>query len=304
MPELDLVIVGAGPAGITAGIYAKRKGLKVELFEGLVAGGTVNEAVLVENYPGFEPIVGQKLAEKMAETAKRVGVKINESEKIVSAKKISGLFELETETGKSIKAKAIILATGASHRKINVAGAKELEGKGIAYCATCDGPLFAKKAVAIIGGGNSGAANALYMSDIASKVYLIEYAPKLMCEKAYIEKLEEKKVEIITNANVIEFVGHNSLREVRFEDRTSKKQKSVAVEGAFIYIGIEPNNHLAKQLGCELDEKGYVKVDLRMCSSVEGVFAAGDITGIFPQMIVACGQGAIAAESAYRYIKK
>lgn len=303
MSELDVAVIGGGPAGITAGIYAKRKGLNVEIFESLVAGGTVNEAVLIENYPGFEPIVGQKLAEKMVETAKRVGVKINEAEKIVSAKIGDGFFELMSESRQLVRARAVILATGASHRKINVPGAKEFEGKGIAYCATCDGPLFSGKTVAIIGGGNSGAANALYMSDIAKKVYLIEYAPKLMCEKAYVEKLGHKKVEIITNANVLGFLGRDKLEAIEFEDRTSKKQKSIYVEGAFVYIGIEPNNQLARQLGCALDEKGYVKVDLKMCSSVKGVFAAGDITGIFPQMVVACGQGAIAAESAYRYLK-
>lgn len=304
MADLDVAIIGGGPAGITAGIYAKRKGLNVEIFESLVAGGTVNEAVLVENYPGFEPIVGQKLAEKMVETAKRVGVKINEAERLVSAKIGDGFFELMSESRQLVRARAVILATGASHRKINVPGAKEFEGRGIAYCATCDGPLFSGKAVAIIGGGNSGAANALYMSDIAKKVYLIEYSPKLMCEKAYVEKLEHKKVEIITNANVLEFLGRDKLEAIKFEDRTSKKQQSITVDGAFIYIGLEPNNQLAKQLGCALDEKGYVKVDLKMCSSVEGVFAAGDITGVFQQMVVACGQGAIAAESAYRYLKK
>ncbi|MEM4662914.1 MAG: FAD-dependent oxidoreductase [Candidatus Diapherotrites archaeon] len=303
MDNLELAIVGAGPAGITAGIYSKRKGLTVEIFEEKVAGGTLNEAVLIENYPGFKPIVGHKLAKKIAAHAKRLGIKINEAEKIASVKNIGGKFKLESDSGNSFIANALILATGAKHRRLNVPSAEKFEGKGISYCATCDGPLYADKTVAIVGGGSSGAANAIYMSSIARKVYLIEYMPKLMCENAYLDQLSKNKVEIITNANVLEFLGDSNLKGIRYVDRETKKEKTLSVDGAFIYIGIEPNNALAKMLKCSLDEKGYVKVDHKMRTSVEGVFAAGDITGIFPQMIVACGQGAIAAESAYKYVR-
>lgn len=303
MKELELAIIGAGPAGIAAGIYAKRKGLSLEIFEENVAGGRLNEAVLIENYPGFEPIKGFELAKKMVEHAKRTGVKINEGVKIVGAKKTSSGFELVTDQKETIRAKALIIATGVHHKKLRLESAERFEGKGIGYCTTCDGPLFAHKDVAIIGGGNSGAANALYMSEIANKVYIIEYMPKLMCEQAYIERLKEKNVKIITNAEITEFFGKDFLEGLRYKDRTTGKQKEIKVQGAFIYIGIEPNNEIAKKLGCELDEKGNVKVDAKMKTSLEGVFAAGDITGIFQQMIVACGQGALAAESAYRYLR-
>jgi thioredoxin reductase (NADPH) len=259
--------------------------------------------VLVENYPGFEPIKGFELAQKMIEHAKRVGVKINEGVAIISAKKAGKEFELKTSEQEVIKAKAIILATGAKHKKLNVKGMKEFEGKGISYCATCDGSLFANKKVAVIGGGNSGAVNALYLSKICEHVYLIEYMPELMCEKAYLPKLKEANVEIITNAEVFEFYGKEMLEGLKYRDRATGKSNTLEVSGVFIYIGIEPNNELAKQLTCELNEKGYIKVDTHMNTSVQGVFAAGDITGIFQQIAVACGQGAIAAESAYRYLR-
>jgi len=303
MKEIEVAIIGAGPAGITAAIYAKRKGLNVEIFEAQIAGGTLNEAVLIENYPGFEPISGAKLAEKMISQVKKIGVTINESEMVVSAKKNSEWFELITDSNKTIKAKAVILASGAHRRRLKVAGTEKFEGKGISYCATCDGPLFEGKDVAIIGGGNSGAVNALYMKNIARTVYLIEYMPKLVCETAYIEQLKEKGVKIITSAEVVEFFGKDSLEGLKYKEHPSGEEKTIYVQGVFAYIGIEPHNEIAKMLGCELDEKGYVKVDLKMKTSLPGVFAAGDITGVFQQLIVACGQGAIAAESAYRHLQ-
>ncbi len=301
---LDVAIIGAGPAGLSAAIYAKRKGLEVEIFEAGVAGGMLNEAVLIENYPGFEPIKGLELANKMRSHAERLQVRINEGFAIVEAKKVNEYFELKTSEGKKKEAKTIIIATGAKHRKLNVKGAERFEGKGVSYCATCDGPLFTNKEVAVIGGGNSGAVNALYLSKICKKVYLIEYASKLRCEKAYVPKLKENKVEIITNAKVFEFFGSATLKGLKYKDCKTGKEKTLSVAGAFIYIGIEPNSNLAKQLGCKLDEKGNIKVDMHMNTSVAGVFAAGDVTGVFQQAIVACAQGAIAAESAYRYLNK
>lgn len=301
---LDVAIIGAGPAGLAAAIYAKRKGLNVEVFEANVAGGALNEAVLIENYPGFSAIKGLDLATKMKEHVESLQVKINEGSAVAEVRKKSKHFELKTSNGQNIEAKTIIIATGARHRKLTVKGTEEFEGRGIGYCATCDGPLFAGKEVAVIGGGNSGAINALYLSKICKKVYLIEYASKLRCEKAYIEKLKENKVEIITNAEVFEFFGDEMLKGLKYRERETGEEKTLNVEGAFIYIGIQANSELAKKLGCELDEKGNVKVDMHMNTSIAGVFAAGDVTGVFQQVIVACAQGAIAAESAYHYLNK
>ena len=301
---LDVAIIGAGPAGLAAAIYAKRKGLEVEIFEASVAGGMLNEAVLIENYPGFEPMKGLELANKMREHVERLQVRINEGFAIAEVKKANEHFVLKTSDGKENEAKTIIIATGARHRKLKVKGAEQFEGKGISYCATCDGPLFANKEVAVIGGGNSGAVNALYLSKICEKVYLIEYASELRCEKAYVSKLKENNVDIITNAEIFEFFGNEMLKGLKYKDRKTGKEKTLSVAGAFIYIGIEPNSNLAKQLGCKLDEKGNIKVDMHMNTSVAGVFAAGDVTGVFQQVIVACAQGAIAAESAYRYLNK
>lgn len=301
---LDVAIIGAGPAGLAAAIYAKRKGLNVEVFEASIAGGALNEAVLIENYPGFSSIKGLDLASKMKEHAESLQVKIKEGLAAEEVRKKGEHFELKTNNGQNIEAKTIIIATGARHRKLNVKGAEQFEGKGISYCATCDGPLFANKEVAVIGGGNSGAVNALYLSKICKKVYLIEYAPELRCEKAYVPKLKENNVEIITNAEVFEFFGNEMLKGLKYKDRKTGREKTLSVEGAFIYIGIEPNSGLAKQLGCNLDERGNIKVDMHMNTNVAGVFAAGDVTGVFQQVIIACAQGAIAAESAYRYLNE
>lgn len=300
---LDVAIVGAGPAGLTAAIYAKRKGVSVELFDASTAGGKLNEAVLLENFPGFKAIKGAELAQKMKEQVEALGVKINEFTNVESIEKGKEGFILKTDSS-AINARSVIIASGASHRKLNVKGADEFEGKGISYCATCDGPLFANKNVAVIGGGNSGAMNALYLSDICKKVYLLEYMPELKCERAYLEEMKKKGITIITNAEVSEFFGDETLKGLKYRERETKAEKELSVEGAFVYIGIKANSELASKLGCELDERGDVKVDQYMQTTVPGVFAAGDVTGIFQQAIVACAQGALAAESAYRYLKK
>ncbi len=298
---LDLAIIGAGPAGLTAAIYAKRKGLSLAIFDSGSSGGKLNEIVVLENYPGFVSIKGLELAEKLREQLTNLNVEIKEFCKVKEILKEENGFKIVADCGK-VSAKSVIIATGTAHRKLNAKGSEQFEGKGISYCATCDGPLHAGKDVAVIGGGNSGAMNALYLSKICNRVYLIEYMPKLKCEEAYLRKLKDANVKIITNAEVFEFFGKEVLEGLRYRDRVSQKQYELKVSGAFVYIGLKPNSELAKKLGCSLDDKGYIEVDQHMSTNMPGVFAAGDVTGIFQQLIVACAQGAIAAESAYRFL--
>ncbi|MEM0360802.1 MAG: FAD-dependent oxidoreductase [Candidatus Diapherotrites archaeon] len=300
--ETDIAIIGAGPAGITAGIYALRKGLKVLVFEKKIAGGNIVDSVLVENYPGIKSIKGFELAQKMQEHFEGIGGKILEGIEIKKAKKTLNGFELETGNGEKILAKAIIIASGATHKKLKAKNAEKLEGKGIHYCATCDGPLYREKTVAVIGGGNSGAMNALFLAGICKKVFLLEFGDKLKCDKIYEEKLKEKKVQTILNAEVFEITGSEKANGLKYRDRVSGKEKEIAVDGVFVYIGLLPENGIAKMLGCRLSEKGYIETGMQMNTSIEGVFAAGDITGTFAQAIVAAGQGAIAAESAYWFL--
>jgi len=303
MAHIDVAIIGSGPAGMASGIYAARKNLKVRVLEKKIAGGYTADSVLVENYPGFKAIKGIELAMKIQSHLESFGVKAEEGIEVKSAKQSEGKFELELSTGEKLEAKTLILATGTTHKKLGAKNAEKLEGNGIHYCATCDGPLYKDKTVAVIGGGNSGVTNALFLADICKKVFLLEYGEELKADSVYCPKLEEKGVEVVLNAEVFELLGEETVSGLKYRDRESKEEKELKLDAVFVYIGLVPNSGIAKELGCELNEYSYIKVNKDMSTTVKGVFAAGDITGGFAQSIVAAGQGAVAAESAYQHIK-
>jgi len=305
MSEIDIAIIGAGPAGITAAIYAKRKNLTVRVFDKRIVGGYVADSVLLENYTGFSAIKGIELAQKMAEHAKAQGVAIDEGTGIEHAKKAKNGFELEITGGEKLTAKAIIIATGTDHKQLNVPGEKELSGHGVTYCATCDGPLFRGKDVAVIGGGNSGVTNALFLADICKKVYIIEFGSELKSDNVYLEQIEKKKnIIVLTDRKITRIFGETTVEGIELEDTKSGESKMVSCEGVFIYIGLVPRNSLAKELGCKLGKRGYIETGKDGSTSVNGVFAAGDVTGIFAQAIVAAGEGAKASESAFNFLMK
>jgi len=300
--DFDIVIVGGGPAGLSAAIYASRSGLDVLVLEKDVAGGLVGEDPLVENYLGFKSIKGEDLAARFKEHALEYA-EIHEGEGVDEVKKDGDKFVITTYKGE-YTADALIIATGTTHKHLNIPGEKEYDGRGVSYCVTCDGFLFKGKPVAVIGGGNSGAIAAITLNDIASKVTVIEFMPKWMCESAYQKKIKELGIDYWTNSEVTEIFGDGKkVKGLKVKDRATGDVKELQVDGVFIYVGLIPQNEVAKQLGVELTDRGYIRVDSNQRTSVPKVYAAGDITGSQAQIIVAAGQGAVAALSAYEDLR-
>jgi len=348
----DLIIIGAGPAGLTASIYASRYRIK-NLVIGSQLGGAMALASAVENYPGFERISGLELAQKMAQQVKELGaeiindsvVKIQNSirqpaDKIQNKSKIQSAsrrtkFKIITEGGKEYQARAIILATGTRRRELGVPGEKEYLGKGVSYCATCDAAFFRDKVVAVVGGANAAVMSADHLSRFAKKVYLIYRRKPLRAEPIWVERVKKNtKIEIIYNTNIVRILGESEFKiqisirqpadkfQNKFQIPNSKPEtkevvggveldnpyrgsKYLAVDGVFIEIGGVPGTELAKSLGVELDEKGFVKVNPDMETNIPGVFAAGDIAnlhGELQQIIIACAEGATATFSVYKYL--
>jgi thioredoxin reductase (NADPH) len=304
MKTIDVAIIGAGPAGITAGIYAVRKGLNARVFEKKIAGGHAVDSVLMENYPGIQSISGFELAQKMQAHFEGIGGKIEEGMGVKSAEKKGNAFEIGLDSGEKIEAKSVIIASRTTHKKLKAQNAEKFEGKGIHYCATCDGPLYRGKTVAVIGGGNSGVMNALFLAEICKKVFLLEYGEALRADKVYEAQLKKAGVEIILNAEAFEITGKEKTEGLKYRERGTGKEKELKAEGIFVYVGLLPNSDIAKSLGCKTTAQGYIDTGKEMKTSVEGIFAAGDVTGAFAQVIVAAGQGAIAAESAYEFVKR
>jgi len=302
--DWDVLIVGGGIAALTAAIYSSRYGLKT-LVIAEEPGGLANEAPLVENYPGIIA-TGKELAEKWKDHAEKMGAKIYQS-KVIDIKKENDIFLVKTLDGKEFTGKALIYATGSSKRKLNIPGEKEFSGKGVSYCATCDGNFFKDKIVAVIGGGNSGFSDALILSEIAKKVYIIHRRDEPRAEKALVDLvLSKPNVEFLGNRETLEFIGDTKLKKIKMKNKTTGEIEELEVDGVFIAIGLVPNVELAKKLGVKLDDKGFIDVKEDQSTNIEGFFAAGDVTNNsnhFEQFVTAAAEGSIAANSAFKYIK-
>lgn len=299
--DYDLVIIGAGAAGLTAGIYAGRYGLKTAIFEKLTAGGQLALTPLIENYPGYKAISGPELADLMKEHAEGAGAEVFEVTEVMDINREGENFKITTVDADEFTAKAVILTAGSNPRKLSVPGEEELTGRGVSYCAMCDAPFFKNKKVIVVGGGNTAVVSAKYLSDLGSDVRLIHRRGTTRGEETIKQELMQQNVQFLWNSVVKEIKGEEKVKAVTVD--TQGEIRDMETDGIFIHIGDVPNNKLAKKLGLELDEEGFVVVNARAETNVEGVFAAGDITGGILQVSTAVGEGTIAAVNAYLYIK-
>ncbi len=298
MNMYDVIIVGSGPAGMNAAVYSGRYLLKT-LVLGEMPGGTVAEADTICNFLSYPSINGLELVKKMEEQVKCLGVE-TKNEKVLEISKKKDIFNVKTSSG-NYSTKKIILATGTKNRKLNLKREKELIGKGVSYCATCDAAFFQDKIVGVVGGGNSAIKAALLLSEYAKKVYIIYRKDKFFrVIPAWAEQIKKnKKIEPIHKANVVGLVGKDKLEAVKLDTKQELK-----LDGLFVEIGSAPNNELAKQLGVKLDGE-YIKVDKDQKTNVIGVFAAGDVTNTpLRQIITAAGGGAIAAATTFDELKE
>lgn len=298
----DVVIVGAGPAGLTAAIYCVRSGLRVRVI-GKVVGGQVAESSLVENYPGLKAISGFELAKRIAEHAESLGVDVLMDE-VVGVEQVGDLFIVRTSASGDFKCKALILAIGAEPSRLGVKGEEEFRGRGVSYCATCDGPLFKGKDVAVVGGGNSALDAALYLSSLARTVYLIHRRDEFRAAKALVDKIVGKNNIVRLLKRVpIEIGGSRYVEWIKVKNVETGEVEELRVNGVFIEIGRSVKSDFLRGF-VDLDERGQIIVDSLCRTSRRGVFAAGDATNIpYKQAIIAAGEGAKAALSAYEYLR-
>jgi len=295
----DLIIIGAGPAGITASVYAARKKMDCLVITKDI-GGQAAWSGDIENYTGYQFITGPELAMKFKEHLQNFNFELLEGVEVVEASKDGEGFKVKTSKGESFSSKTLIVASGKRPRMLNVPGETEFKNRGVTYCATCDGPLFAGKDVAIIGGGNSALDAALQMINIASKVYLINITEKLMGDPVMQEKVTASpKVEILNSAKTLEISGDKFVKAIKVE--TGGKVREIPVQGIFIEIGLIPNSDF---IDCvEKNEAKEIIVNPAAETSCLGVFAAGDVTNVpEKQIIVAAGEGAKASLSAFKYL--
>uniref|UniRef100_A0A7C5SXQ3 Pyridine nucleotide-disulfide oxidoreductase n=1 Tax=Thermocrinis ruber TaxID=75906 RepID=A0A7C5SXQ3_9AQUI len=296
----QLVIIGGGPAGISASIYAARKKMDFVLITKEV-GGQVIKAGSIENYLGYVMVDGIILVEKMMEHMRKLGVEPILDE-VVDVERLSEGFEVRTSSGQSFKAKTVLFCTGAEHRRLNVPGEKEYTGRGISYCYTCDAPFFKDKKVAVVGGGNSGFEAAEQLLNYASTIYLLEISDQFRADEVLREKvLGNEKVIPLLRHRVVSAEGDGVfLKGIVVEDLEKGKTYQLDVEGLFVEIGLEPNTKLAQKLGLLLNNRGEIIIDCNNRTSERGVYAAGDCTNIFAkQIITAAGEGAKALLSIY-----
>jgi thioredoxin reductase (NADPH) len=298
--DYDVIIIGAGAAGYSAGVYIKRSGMSVAILEReAVPGGNTAVSPLVENYLGYNAIEGADLAEDFRKHYAQYGKIITEID-VRDIKKEGDKFKIFTNRSE-FTARAIIITTGTTHRKMNVKGEDEYYGKGISYCSTCDGYLFKDKNVAVIGGGNSGAISALYLDGIAKSVSLIAHSKIKKCEEAYVNSIDEKKIPFILNAETEEFTGDGKkLTGMKYKDLVTGQEKTVNLDGIFVYVGVIPQTSFLKNIGVNLDKHGFIIADEKGRTNISGIYAAGDVlSGSEEQIATAVGEGSKAAITLY-----
>ena len=304
MEKYDIIIVGAGPGGLTAGIYAGRQGTKNLILDKGFAGGIGREVPLMENYPGFDSISGLELIEKMKAQAVK-NCELHESENVQEIIRTDDEYRFTVKTDKdSYSTKTVILATGSSHRQLDAKGEEEFKGKGVSYCATCDGFFFQGRDVIMVGGGNSALQEALYLNNLGANVTLVHRRDEFRAQKYLQDQIKDESINVIYNAVVEEIKGDMLVESVVLKDTKSGELSELSVSGIFVSVGYIPHTELAKELGVDLDESGHIIIDKEQKTSVDYVYAIGDVCVGLKQWVVACGEGAVAATSAYHDLKK
>ncbi len=304
MNNYDLIIIGAGAAGLTAQLYGLRYNMKILTIGGIV-GGLLTEAHKICNWPGEIAISGQELIKKMQAQITALDGEIL-PDQVASLVKIDNGWQINTVGKKSFTAKAVLLAMGTVHRKLEVEGEERLSGRGVAYCATCDGMFYKGKTVAVVGGGNSATTAALYLADICPKVYLIYRGEELKGEVAWIKEIAGRpNIVQIKNTQVVRLEGENKLEKIKL-DKPFDGAAELAVDGLFVEVGVVPKVDLFTAVGGEVDERGHIKVKVDQSTNLAGMWAAGDGTNgsnNFRQLVTAASEGAIAADSIYKFVR-
>jgi len=296
----DVMILGGGPAGMTAGIYAARGGLKAVIIEKASPGGQIAITPHIENYPGFETIGGLELAFKMKQQCEFLGVEFI-FDSVVELELLGSIKYAITSYSGKFEAKSVIIATGASPRPLGIPRENALVGGGVSYCATCDGNFYKNKPVAVIGGGNTAVEDALYLQNFASEVYLIHRRDSFRADAHLSEKVQESGVKIIWDSVAIELVGARKLEAIKVLNLKTKEVEEIPVNGLFVAVGQRPSSDGLP--GVALDGNGYIPTDETLKTNIEGVFAAGDIRPkLLRQVVTAVADGALAADSAIKYL--
>jgi thioredoxin reductase (NADPH) len=299
----DLVIIGAGPAGLTAGIYASRIGMKTLIVERVSPGGRAVEAPIIENFPGFpDAVSGAELVERMIKQAEKFGAEIRYPEEVLDLV-LDDRPKITATRNNRYESIGTVISTGTQRKKLSVPGETMFLGRGVSYCTICDGPLFKGKVTAVVGSGNEAFEDAIYLSDFAEKVVIItgkqevEAAEKLVDRSVEVGNIETLKAEIKSIA------GDSCVKSVKISDLKSKKERDIPVDAVFVSMGGVPMTNLIEKTGVAVDDRGCIQVDRRQATNIGGVFAAGDCTCGGMQIVTAVGEGAMAAMQAHRYVR-
>lgn len=301
----DLIIIGGGPAGIAAGIYAARQKLNTLLIAKGFGGQMARKAVDIENYPGFKKISGLELIQKFEKHLRKQKIDI-ERDSVTKIKKVGKNFSVLTGSRKKFQAKAVIVASGADPRLLEVPGEKKFIGRGVSYCVQCDAPFFTDKKVVVIGGGNAGLEAALALSSYAKKIYILEFKSEGGADQIIQERAEKTaKIKVITSAALKKIQGKDFVESIVYQDRNSQELQTLKAEGVFVEIGSIPATGFVKDL-VDFSERDEIKIDPKTnMTCTPGLFAAGDVTDVkHKQIVVACGEGVKAALSVYDYLQK
>lgn len=299
MEQYDIIIIGAGPGGLTVGIYAGRQGTKNLIIDRDLAGGLGREVPEMENYPGFDNISGLELIEKMKFQATK-NCDLHEIEEVIEITENDTEYRFTVTTNKEkYRSKSIILATGSSHRHLNAKGEEEYKGKGVSYCATCDGFFFVGRDIIMVGGGNSALQEALYLKNLGANVTVVHRRDEFRAQKHLQNQIKEAGIPTILNTTVEEIKGDMLVESVMLKDTQTGELKEHPTNGVFISVGYIPHIDLAKQLGVNIDESGHIIIDKNQRTNVDYVYAVGDVCIGLKQWVVACGEGAVAATSAF-----